>query len=263
MVGQGRSRRRFQRLKKLAKNSSAAKPLYVKMVETLQREIVQGIYPVGTPLPSESTLSERFSVSRHTVREALRMLRESGLVASRQGLGTFVQRPGEGQGYVHHVNTIRDLFPVGVETRYEPVDGTLVSLPSWAGIAPDLGDQLWLRIRATRRQLGQVNPFNELEAFVAARFAGVGRMIGTQSGPIYALLETIYGEVIGEVTQIVSAFESNGVQGGALGMDQGDAGIEIRRIFRLASDKSVALLSFNRYLPESFSFSMTLRKVRE
>jgi GntR family transcriptional regulator len=244
-------------------STSSEKPLYLRIVETLQREIINGLYPVGTPLPSESMLVGRFAVSRHTVREALRTMRQSGLVASRQGLGTIVRRPGESAGYVHHINTISDLFPVEVETRYEPVDGTLVALPDAGNLLPELPEgRQWLRIRALRNRLGHSAPFNELEAFVASRFAGVGRAIRVQSGPIYGMIEALYGESIGAVEQIFGAFECDGQIGQPLGMQKGDIGIEVRRIFRLAQDGDVAMVSFNRYLPATFSFSMTLRKMR-
>src|SRR5215831_14348345 len=64
--------------------------LYLQVVQILKQEIVDGTYPVGTQLPTEDKLCERFSVSRYTVREALRRLREDNLVSSRQGAGTVV-----------------------------------------------------------------------------------------------------------------------------------------------------------------------------
>lgn len=244
--------------------ASSAKTLYMMMVRTLQQEILQGIYPVGTAIPSEAMLAKRFGVSRHTVREALRTMRDAGLVTSRKGFGTLVRRPGERQGYVHQVNTIEDLFPVNVETRYDPVDGSLIRLPEWAKLVPELDDnRTWLKVAGVRLQPGQTRPFNELDVFVVSRFAGVGRAVGVRSGPVYGIIETIYGEAIGEVTQIFAAFKSDGVLGKALGMKRGDVGMEIRRLYRLASDNSVAMVSFNRYLPDAFSFSMTLRRVRE
>jgi DNA-binding GntR family transcriptional regulator len=239
------------------------KPLYLQIVEALQREVLAGVYPVGTPLPSEAALVARFGVSRHTVREALRTLRESGLVSSHQGLGTLVRRPGDNSGYVHQVNTISDLFPVNVETRYAPVDGTLVTLPAAESLSPQgVAAGQWLRVRAVRIKPGDEAPFNELDVYVAARFAGVGRVIGAQPGPIYGMIEALYGETIGEVEQVFGAFACDGDHGRALGMQPGDFGIEVRRIFRLAKDGEVAMISFNRYLPSAFSFSMTLRKVR-
>jgi hypothetical protein len=39
--------------------------------------------------------------------------------------------------------------------------------------------------------------------------------------------------------------------------------MEVRRIFRIASDNDIALISFNRYRPTDFTFSMTLRRMKE
>ena len=59
-------------------------PLYRQVVQALKHEIVSGVYPVDSQLPPEVALQRRFDVSRHTIREALRELRDAGLVASRQ-----------------------------------------------------------------------------------------------------------------------------------------------------------------------------------
>ena len=44
---------------------------YLQVARALRKEIVDGVYPVGSQLPTEHQLCERFSVSRYTVREAL------------------------------------------------------------------------------------------------------------------------------------------------------------------------------------------------
>src|SRR6201985_3229058 len=65
-------------------NVTSNDPLYLQLVRALKEEIVSGVYPVGSQLPTEEELCERFSVSRYTVREALRRLREDNLVPPRQ-----------------------------------------------------------------------------------------------------------------------------------------------------------------------------------
>lgn len=50
---------------------------YLQVARTLRKEIVDGVYPVGSQLPTEHELCQRFSVSRYTVREALRRLRKT------------------------------------------------------------------------------------------------------------------------------------------------------------------------------------------
>jgi GntR family transcriptional repressor for pyruvate dehydrogenase complex len=54
--------------------------------------IVGGEFPENSKLPTEVEIAGRFGVSRTVVREALARLRDDGIVMSRQGAGTFVQR---------------------------------------------------------------------------------------------------------------------------------------------------------------------------
>lgn len=244
-------------------DSQSTPALYQMIVRTLQSEIVRGVFPVGTQLPSEAALTERFGVSRQTVRQALRALREAGLVRTHQGLGTLVERPDTQHGYVHQINKISDLFPLNVDTRYEPVDGSLVQLPEWARFTPELNqDRAWLYVRAHRFREEDKIPFNELDGFISARFAGVGRVLGMHAGSIYATVEMIYGETISEVDQFIGGFRADTTRGASIGLKPGEVGIEIRRIYRIASDNDVALVSFNRYRPDDFTSSITLRRAR-
>lgn len=57
----------------------------------VERSIADGLYPVGTRLPSERDMAEEFGVSRVVIREAMRALESRGLVDVRQGSGTFVR----------------------------------------------------------------------------------------------------------------------------------------------------------------------------
>jgi GntR family transcriptional repressor for pyruvate dehydrogenase complex len=59
-------------------------------------QVIVGIYPINSRLPPETRLADQLGVSRPVVREALMRLREDGLIASRQGAGSFVmRRPAE------------------------------------------------------------------------------------------------------------------------------------------------------------------------
>ncbi|MCA0404651.1 MAG: FadR family transcriptional regulator [Proteobacteria bacterium] len=59
----------------------------------LREEILAGHLTAGDKLPSEHEISEKYGVSRPTVREAIGRLRHDGLVVSRQGSGVFVADP--------------------------------------------------------------------------------------------------------------------------------------------------------------------------
>lgn len=64
--------------------------LYLQVIEQIKRDIENGLYHEKEKLPSEFQLSKSLGVSRATLREALRILEEDGVVTRRHGVGTFV-----------------------------------------------------------------------------------------------------------------------------------------------------------------------------
>lgn len=63
---------------------------YQEIADELRGRVRSGSYAAGRLLPSESALSAQFDASRVTVRRALEVLRDEGLVDARQGFGWFV-----------------------------------------------------------------------------------------------------------------------------------------------------------------------------
>lgn len=59
--------------------------------ESLRDEIVSGRWCIGERIPNEASLADLLSVSRGTVREAVRVLVSQGLLDTRQGSGTYVR----------------------------------------------------------------------------------------------------------------------------------------------------------------------------
>ena len=69
-------------------------PLYTQLADILREMIMSGELQPRSLLPSESYLQQEQGVSRGTVRMAVGVLREEGLVVTIAGRGTFVQVPG-------------------------------------------------------------------------------------------------------------------------------------------------------------------------
>jgi GntR family transcriptional regulator len=69
---------------------TVGQPLYRTLADTLRSAIVQGRYSQGALLPTELELCEAHNVSRHTARDALRLLCDEGLIARKRGAGTRV-----------------------------------------------------------------------------------------------------------------------------------------------------------------------------
>ena len=66
-------------------------PAYAQVVRLLSGEIAAGIYRPGDQLPSESQLCARFDVSGMTVRRAINIMVDRGIVSALQGKGVFVR----------------------------------------------------------------------------------------------------------------------------------------------------------------------------
>jgi DNA-binding transcriptional MocR family regulator len=76
-------------------NPQSMLPAYLQLAIYLRGAIIVRQLPPGSPLPSEPALSDRYQVSRDTVRRAMRLLRDIGIAGTRRGVGHFVTRTPE------------------------------------------------------------------------------------------------------------------------------------------------------------------------
>lgn len=67
-------------------------PLYARVANLLRTRISNGEWTLGSELPAIPRLCEEYRVGTVTVRRALQILTEEGLVLSRRGLGTVVTK---------------------------------------------------------------------------------------------------------------------------------------------------------------------------
>lgn len=67
-------------------------PLYYQLYLSLKTQIENGSFDVGDKLPSEMELRKHYNASRVTVRQALKMLKDEGMIQTRRGVGSFVNK---------------------------------------------------------------------------------------------------------------------------------------------------------------------------
>lgn len=77
---------------RLISTSNSHIPSYVNVYNSLYSDIMNGVFLENEFLPSEVVLSEKYSVSRNTLRQALAILSEDGLIIKSQGKGTTVAK---------------------------------------------------------------------------------------------------------------------------------------------------------------------------
>ncbi|HSB89140.1 MAG TPA: GntR family transcriptional regulator [Anaerolineales bacterium] len=136
-------------------------PLYVQLARRLEGLIAEGALPVGARLPGEEELARRYDLNRHTVRHALALLVQYGVVHKARGVGSFVRR-GRALTPVHSLDRMTsfiDDFELG-NVQVEDTILTKVRLPA----TPDLASRLRLPPRSSlvcieRLRLADSTPF--------------------------------------------------------------------------------------------------------
>jgi DNA-binding GntR family transcriptional regulator len=234
---------------------------YLKVARVLRKEIADGVYPIGSQLPTEHELCERFTVSRYTVREALRRLREDNLVVSRPRAGTVVIPRTATNCYAHDVVSIDDLVAFAAGSTFEIDSNAMITIDDDAAARTGLptGSD-WLTVRGNRRTEGQTAPICRTEYYINRAFAGVGRLLQRHSGPIFPLVEDMFGVSIVEVRQHIRAVIITAELAEELAVDPGAAALQMQRTYT-TSEGEIAQVTVNTHAGDGYRYSMTLHRV--
>jgi GntR family transcriptional regulator, transcriptional repressor for pyruvate dehydrogenase complex len=164
--------------------------LYELIVQQVEDSILQGQLKPGDQLPAERDLAQRFGVSRTAVREAVKTLREKGLVEAYSGRGTFVTN-GTSQA-------IRQSLDLMIRINQQDGSANLVELrlvlePEIAGLAASRIDE---QLLATMRESVAVmdRSLRDPDAFVEADLDFHLALAEAVGNPlILSLLDSIVG----------------------------------------------------------------------
>jgi GntR family transcriptional regulator len=243
-------------------NKNAGDPLYLRVARELKEEILGGTLPVGAQLPTEDELCARFSVSRHTVREALRRLREDHLVASRQGAGTVVVSGQDHDAYAHDIMSVNDLVSWAAGKRFGIESFEMIALPEELAQRTGLqAGEAWLAVRGFGYEEGVTDRVCLAEYYIHREFAAVGRLLHRHTGPIFPLIEDLFGVKVAEVHQTLSATLVGPELAGALAVEPGSPALEVQRTYHL-SNRQVAQVTVSTHPATRYRHTMTLRRLK-
>src|ERR1700739_4544688 len=124
-------------------------PLYAALEAQLAADIARGEFPIGSQLPTEDRLIQRFAVSRTTVRKAIQNLSDRGLVEIRHGTGTFVAQPRLTQELTELTGFVEDMDALGHAPSARLIDRIVVAAD--AAVAEHLALAVGTRVMRIRR----------------------------------------------------------------------------------------------------------------
>ena len=107
-------------------NRNAFEPVYAQLVNILRRQVANGVLRAGDQLPSEAQLCRRYRVSPMTVRRAINILVDQGVVVAEQGRGTFI-RPVELTAASFHLQRLQEFFGDGQRPAVKLLEARIVA----------------------------------------------------------------------------------------------------------------------------------------
>ncbi|MGE4368984.1 MAG: GntR family transcriptional regulator [Burkholderiaceae bacterium] len=207
-------------------------PRYRALAQQIKADISAGRYPVGGRLPTEEQLMASFGVSRHTVRQALRELKDNGTILSMRGIGTVVRdKPSEAR-YTCGINSLEDLlqFVDATEMRVLSTQ-TIIAEGALCHSLRCAPGRTWFKASIARVVRNTYTPLSYLEAYVPPEYAGVLTGVTLLNQSVYSRIEQFYGVRIVEVHQQIAASRLSDTIADAIQADPNEPALCISRYY--------------------------------
>ena len=237
---------------------------YAQVARNLAEGITSGRFQVGSLLPTELELCERFGASRHTVRAALRELQALGLVSRRKRVGTRVESAQASGGYNESLASLEDLVQLAAThvRAVQRIDDVVAD----RALARELGCRAgtrWLRISSLRQEeKNPAPPIGWTDVYVDSAYADLRKIVRkSPSVLISSMIESRFGRRIAEVRQTIEAATVPEALAEPLRVEPGSPALKIVRHY-LDEAGEVFEVSISVHPVGRFRFTMRLKRDR-
>ncbi len=237
-------------------------PLYAELARQIIRDIQGGVLPVGSSLPKELELAQKHCVSRGTVRAALRMVQDLGLLSRKKKAGTRVECAQHSREYSPSFSTLEELVQYGEIAKR--------SVHSSAEIVVDLELSRRLGLRAGTRWVhfgtSRANPDRPKQllcwsdVYVEAEAGKNIRKRAYHTDELFCdLVQRATGRVVVEVRQRIRAVGITAEMSQRLGADEGAHALEFTRHY-LDQRGAIVVVAVALHPADRFAYYTTLRR---
>lgn len=207
------------------------------MAQALRQRISAGGFADGA-LPDERALAEELNASRNTVREALSLLRDEGLLTRRRGVGTVVVTPSYGHGLDRLAGLAEALAGHGTVSNEVLVAETVADPPA------HVVERLCLQAGESAVHIERVRRVDGAPVSLDSTYltADIGRDVlrdDLENRDIFAVIEEATGVALGRAEIEVRAANADPETAGLLGVPAGAAIFVIDRLTCLSDGTPV------------------------
>lgn len=184
-------------------------PLYQQLSQHFRQLIANDHVSAGALLATEAEISEQLGVSRVTVRKALALLEEEGLVVRQRGKGTFVAP----QVIVHELRSIRTLLDV-INEQSQDVRVELVERRLTDDVPATSRETLKLDPNSTALLIRRLHVVEDVPVALAVVYVHPEwePILGAndlRTSSIYTLLNARLGISVAQVSELIYAAQAN------------------------------------------------------
>ncbi|HET9473100.1 MAG TPA: GntR family transcriptional regulator, partial [Steroidobacteraceae bacterium] len=235
-------------------------PRYRQLAEALLSDIRSGRLKVGETLPGEIDLQEQFGVSRHTVREALRVLDDLGMIDRHQGVGTVVKSRQSTHSYVQAVRSPAELLQYPPESRlHVHAIGEVRATRKLARLLSCPTGTRWLHVGAARRLKDSRLAICWLDLYIVPEYAAVAESIGRKPQLVYEMIEQRFGEKVSSVHIDIRASALSRESAAHLEVEPGSPALTVIRRY-VGNGKRVFQVSVSEHPADRYTYSLELRR---
>lgn len=253
-------RKRLHVVEDQALQEVPGKPLYMQIADQLRQAIREGAYPLGANLPTELELCERLEISRHTAREAIRVLSSAGLVKRRQRAGTVVIATPDDALYTHEARALSDLqqYARTTQLRIAYIGAVALNKAQAQRFGAKPGDE-WIYATGLRREGPTDRPICVTRLFLNPQLRGIEARLRQCRTAVYTLIEKEYGLSITKVDQEFQGVVLDAHDADNLGEPEGSPALRIVRYYYDENDRLIEVAD-NVHPSNRFTYRISLRK---
>lgn len=238
-------------------------PKYHQVYLVLKECLVEG--DVGAKLPGETALMKRFDVGRVTVRRALELLANEGLIIRRAGRGTL-STVGQNLQLENSKNNhkkirsglLENLVSVSLSTRIQVIEVNTIAASSQVAQALQMkpGERVQKAIRVRSTDNG---PLSHITTYIPALWADHFDPQALTNEPVLVLLEKA-GLKIGRAEQHISARLADAAVAPRLGVSVGSALLSVSRLVFDDKERPIQWLH-GLYRPDRYDYELKLSPI--
>lgn len=205
-------------------------PLYYQVAQLIRNNIIDGTWPSGSRLPPEHELTQKYQVSRPTIRNAKSTLTNEGFIHSTRGSGCYVNSKDTWKTQLPTVDNLNDIFYIGSKMSFKIQEfGMVANTKEIKNNLKNPQDNFVFQIKGIRWFQNQ--PLSSVIYYLPYRFGSRIPLERLNENPFIPQFEKLAGIQVVEGTSNISLGQADSEAAKHLQLTKGAAVIVVKTVY--------------------------------